>query len=197
MSFFNHSSECASCFMYKIKTDTLDQWSGDRKRRFLLKNNINPPRSVDMAIWDDFDKKHSEFQTCDVDCHPDFELADDHSTLLISMPVTDYRHFFSYLDNSEIYWPQWIQCLNTDAIQLDFLGYDVADFMLMSGINNCGYEVGDRKLFEQYIPYINEYGLVSDLDAADSIRKLNDQRVPEHAPFYIFGIYEIKARPKI
>lgn len=110
------------------------------------------------------------------------------------MPVTDYRRFFNHLDNSEIYWPNWNQCLNTDSIQLNFLGYDIADFMLISGVSNCGYGGNDRKLFEQYIPFINEYGLVSDLDAADSIRKLSNQRVTEHAPFYIFGIYEFKER---
>lgn len=73
MSFFNHNSECLSCFMYKTKKDNLDQWSSDRKRRFLLKNEIKVALSVDTAVWDDFEKNTVNFK----------------HTILVVIPISD------------------------------------------------------------------------------------------------------------
>ncbi|MCX7544218.1 hypothetical protein [Marinicella gelatinilytica] len=59
--------------MYKTKKDNLDQWSSDRKRRFLLKNEIKVALSVDTAVWDDFEKNTVNFK----------------HTILVVIPISD------------------------------------------------------------------------------------------------------------
>jgi|GEM_PF-4891911 len=199
MSFFNYLSESVAWFMVKINKANLAPWDKNRKKQFLLNCEVKKPLSIDDAVWDHLDKSHTEFLTNDVELHPDFELNKDHVTILITMPPKDYSRIIHFFDHSNIYYPKWLQCINQHGLNFNFLGYDIADFMLMSGISNCGYEDNEKKLFEPYLPFINEYGLISDLDVAGSIRQMVDKRVSEHAPFYIFGIYEVETtlRPRI
>jgi hypothetical protein len=76
-----------------------------------------------------------------------------------------------------------------------FLGYDVADSGLISGLCNCGFLPGPEKNRWQaeWEDHLNEFGLLRTLDAALGFRDATDQRVPEHAPFYVFGISRLPA----
>lgn len=75
------------------------------------------------------------------------------------------------------------------------LGYDVADQGLLSGLTNCGFdkETEDIAAFRQrYVPHLNSYHLLDSTEIAISFRDLSNERVKEHAPFYIFAIWHIK-----
>ena len=197
MSFFNHPSEFVAWFMVKTNKANLASWDKDRIKQFLLNCEVKKPLSIDDAVWDHFDKSHTEFLTNDVELHPDFELNKDNVTVLITMPSKDYSRIIHFFDYSNIYCPKWLQCINQHGLNFNFLGYDIADFMLISGISNCSYEDNEKKLFEPHLPFINKYGLISDLDVAGSIRQMVDKRVPEHAPFYIFGVYEVETKLRL
>ena len=72
------------------------------------------------------------------------------------------------------------------------LGYDVADRSLLSGLSNCGYD-GDEKpiLTKTWPDKLNEVGLLRDLNDAMEFKDVTNRRVPEHAPFLFFGLYEL------
>jgi hypothetical protein len=72
------------------------------------------------------------------------------------------------------------------------LGYDVSDEALLSGISNCGYaedEIG--ALRARWGPELNEHHLFRDAARALEFRRVTDERVPEHAPFFVFGLSEV------
>ncbi|MGD0530078.1 MAG: hypothetical protein ABSE49_33390 [Polyangiaceae bacterium] len=73
-------------------------------------------------------------------------------------------------------------------------GFDVADDPSgISGLCNCGYAAGDATLRDLWGPHLNEHGLYGDVATAFAFRKLTDARVPEHAPFAVFGIWIVSA----
>lgn len=73
-----------------------------------------------------------------------------------------------------------------------FLGYDVADPSI-SGLSNCGYsEEEHRQLGPVWGPRLNSHHLFDDLDHALEFRSLTNARVPEHAPFFVVGLWLIR-----
>jgi hypothetical protein len=73
-----------------------------------------------------------------------------------------------------------------------FLGYDVADGSLISGISNCGYDSTEiRTLRATWSSSLNGNGLIGTLDSAMRFKSMTDARVPEHSPFWVFGIYRM------
>ncbi|PTL76850.1 hypothetical protein DAT35_47090 [Vitiosangium sp. GDMCC 1.1324] len=73
------------------------------------------------------------------------------------------------------------------------LGYDVADGGLISGLSNCGYtEAEAASLRAKWAGHLNEHHLLGDLERALEFREVSDRRVPEHAPFFVFGLWLIE-----
>ena len=72
-----------------------------------------------------------------------------------------------------------------------FLGYDIADEGFISGLSNCGYEASERHLRDGWGPYLNDWHLFSQREQAISFQRMTDQRVAEHAPFCIYGLYSL------
>jgi hypothetical protein len=74
-----------------------------------------------------------------------------------------------------------------------FLGFDIADGGFISGLTNCGYTGEDTPaLRRQWAGHLNEHHLLEDLEQALAFRDLSDRRVPEHAPFFVFGLWLIE-----
>jgi hypothetical protein len=69
-----------------------------------------------------------------------------------------------------------------------FLGFDVVDGSI-SGLSNCGFEAGELAGLKAWAPRINDHGLLSNLSDALLFRSVTDQRVPEHAPFQVCGLW--------
>ncbi len=75
-----------------------------------------------------------------------------------------------------------------------FLGYDVCDKWLLSGLSNCGYGTNEAEiqlLRDTYASDLNEHHLFDSIELATEFRRLSDERVQEHAPFFVFGIWLI------
>jgi hypothetical protein len=71
-----------------------------------------------------------------------------------------------------------------------FLGYDIADAGDISGLSNCGFEGRElERLRPTWAPRLNDHGLFSDISDAVSFRSATDQRVREHAPFQVYGLW--------
>jgi len=76
-----------------------------------------------------------------------------------------------------------------------FLGYDVSDKWLLSGLSNCGYGTNETEiqiLRETYASDLNEHHLFDALKPAVDFMHFSDERVRAHAPFFVFGIWLIK-----
>jgi hypothetical protein len=74
------------------------------------------------------------------------------------------------------------------ATNWQFLGFDVVDGNI-SGLSNCGFEEGELSGLKVWGSRINDHGLLSNLSDALLFRSLTDQRVPEHAPFQVCGLW--------
>jgi hypothetical protein len=73
------------------------------------------------------------------------------------------------------------------------LGYDVADGSLLSGLSNCGYTPEEREHLQQrFAQHMNRFHLFDDLDQALAFKDETNKRVPEHAPFFVYGLYRIR-----
>ncbi len=74
-----------------------------------------------------------------------------------------------------------------------FLGYDVSDKWLLSGLSDCGTnETEIQILRETYASDLNEHHLFDAIKPAVDFMHVSDERVRAHAPFFVFGIWLIK-----
>jgi hypothetical protein len=74
----------------------------------------------------------------------------------------------------------------------DLLRYDVADYDLLGGLTNCGYSPEEAEsLAPVWMPLINEWHLFGKPEDATAYAAVTAQRVPEHAPFFGYGIYQL------
>jgi hypothetical protein len=76
----------------------------------------------------------------------------------------------------------------------ELLGYDVSDTGLLSGLSNCGYSEREDlpATRERYGSFLNSFHLFSAPELALEFMQFSDERVPEHAPFFVFGLWLIK-----
>ena len=78
------------------------------------------------------------------------------------------------------------------------LGFDVSDGSLITGLMDCEYTEAELAVLrEPWGRYLNEYHLFTDVTHALEFCKLTDKRVPEHAPFFVYGLYERKKSPNL
>jgi hypothetical protein len=92
-------------------------------------------------------------------------------------------------------WHAFLPSTSPSTIDRDWslLGYDVATGGLLSGLSACGYDSSSApKLREKWEPHLNKYHLLTSQDRAIEFMKMTDDRVPEHAPFFVFGLYLIQ-----
>ncbi|HXH85088.1 MAG TPA: hypothetical protein VNN07_19420 [Candidatus Tectomicrobia bacterium] len=69
-------------------------------------------------------------------------------------------------------------------------GLDVADGSRLSGLSNCGYgEDEAAALVARWAPRLNRWHLFDDPQDALAFREVADARIPEHAPFFVYGLY--------
>ncbi len=70
------------------------------------------------------------------------------------------------------------------------LGYDVADSGLTGGLSNCGYDAAEKPDWQRrWAPLLNDHGLLAVIDDAESFAEACDACVPEHAPFFVYGLF--------
>ena len=72
------------------------------------------------------------------------------------------------------------------------LGLDVADGSLVSGLSECRYTDEEAPpARERWASALNSHHLFEDEGAAFEFAEFSDSRVPEHAPFFVFGVYVV------
>ena len=78
----------------------------------------------------------------------------------------------------------------------EYLGCDVSDFLGVSGLSNAGF-LPDREdteaLRREWAHRLNRHHLFDDLADARAFQALADQRVSEHSPFFVMGLWRVSA----
>lgn len=195
-------------FQLKAELKKIKEWELDRRKAYLLREDIKMPLSVDQAVWAESDKNvySSLFSDyCEeVYSSPNglniynikskvvLDQASFHDgAILIGLTVVNdiesraqelkNKHFMLNMPYSikQLLKANWI-CL----------GYDVADYWPYSGLMNCGYNADDKvALSKRFTNALNEYGLFNLIETAQEFGIDCETRVKEHAPFAIYGMW--------
>lgn len=174
-------------------------WDKGRRAIYLLKESVYKPLSVDIAVWPSIYEGECDGVKW---AHPDMP-----EWLEIWGSLSDMEASIDEfgVDNLGEFWKVAITCVgneceksnwlstNSEAVSpkgdWQFLGYDVADSAFTSGLSNCGYINGEVKYADHEL---NDYHLFASIEAAFRFKEYSDQRVKEHAPFYVYGLYRIR-----
>lgn len=166
-------------------------WSAERRSEYLLRPDIAFPLSVDPNVWE--------------------RVPGDAAGPLPWIPVVDVQSRAAALmspsrrvcvavfaaaaeDDAEA--DDFRRRTGADAaLAVDsgwsFAGFDVADGTEVSGLSNCGYGKERDALRLAWAPRLNDRGLFHVVEDAFAFRELTDARVPEHAPFSVYGIWYV------
>ena len=162
-------------------------WTADRRALFLLRRDVPSVRSVDTLVWE---------RPPGLPRPPVPEgLWPDPSSLSAAAHAVDRAGTvvvrITALGEDEPA-PESLDPAGPPAGRYDLLGYDVADYDLLSGLTNCGYSPEEAaSLAPVWAPLLNEWHLFGNPDDAMAYAAVTEKRVPEHAPFYGYGIYQL------
>jgi hypothetical protein len=162
-------------------------WTVDRRTRFLLRRDVASVRSVDSLVW---------VRPPGLPPAPEAEglwpkLSDlfaaahalDHADAM-AVRITALEEDGPALESADTIGPA--------SGRYDLLGYDVADYDLLGGLTNCGYAPGEAaSLAPVWAPLLNEWHLFGNPEDATAFAAVTEKRVPEHAPFFAYGIYQL------
>lgn len=181
----------------------MSDWPQSRQDLHLIKHNIEKPLSVDTMVW------QSVFDLNPAPTFPDFRgpvqfLWEDivqmrqhfNSISSVSQPswtiaVTVYFDLLT-LDERRAWGTLYLASFNSIDYSAKFLGYDVADRFLQSGLMNTGYDESYRtRLAQNWGEHLNKYHLFTDYALANRFRQFINPIVPAHAPFFVHGLYLI------
>jgi hypothetical protein len=163
-------------------------WTAVRRARHLLRQDVPSVRSVDPLVW---------VRPPGLPPSPEAGgLWPDLPALLAAAPALD-RAGVVVVRITELGEDEEAQegpdPDGPGVERYDLLGYDVADYDLLGGLTNCGYEPQEAaSLAPVWTPLLNEWHLFDNPDDAVSYAEVTARRVPEHAPFFGYGIYQLR-----
>ena len=180
---------------YSIRTLDIDSdWTQKRREEFLLIPDVEVPKSVDSNVWQEISSQMVETNFGKMP----LPQWGDREKMLLSC---DYRPSMTdmaeltiivFVDDDEIP-PEYIVANDIEPIEScagHFIGYDIADEGLTSSVSNCGYSEAEIVFAKSnYAEKINKHGLFDDLLVANSFLEYSLRRVPEHSPFYVYGLF--------
>jgi hypothetical protein len=190
---------------------TAESWTTERRTLYLLRPDVRRPLSADSGVWLSlYDDGISGFPRPGVPSlrppkwtGPNASLWEDLGNLerhLARAPITvPYRLVaFTWLaDASSLNEPRSHGPYDEPMTpgerspEWQFLGCDVGDGSLLSGLTNCGFGDQRETLTKEWGPRLNEHHLFQDAESAFAFRLVTNRRVPEHAPFFVYGLWLI------
>jgi hypothetical protein len=178
-------------------------WSPSRKDTFLLRTDVTKVLSVDRYVWPKVapgvDKNvRAPRQWRDLGLWENLQQLREYLQQNRDAVQQPYQVIAITLlpdalpvEEQEV----WASLAPTVPASLSkewaFLGYDIADEGFISGLSNCGYEANELHLRDGWSPYLNDRHLFPEKEQALKFKRMTDQRVPEHAPFCIYGLYSL------
>ena len=185
-------------------------WDDRRRSAYLLDEGVNRPLSVDPLVWPSlFDVGHGIGFSTEERTRLGLAGALGESSALPAW-VGPNRPFWEdlgalrdHLRGTGAASPSSVLIAVTicaldgtlpmPGTQWERLGYDVADSSLISGLSNCGYTAQEvAELRPTWSGRLNDHHLFEDVQPAFEFSQLTNRRVPEHAPFYVYGLYVVE-----
>ena len=164
-------------------------WTADRRIRYLLRRDVVSVRSVDPLVW---------ARPAGLPRAPAvYGLWDNLSDLCAAAHALDHADTMA-VRITELEeggpTPESVDTIGPASERYDLLGYDVADYYLLSGLTNCGYVRTEEaaSLAPVWAPLLNEWHLFDNPEDATAFAAVTAKRVPEHAPFFAYGIYQLR-----
>ena len=162
-------------------------WTVDRGTLFLLRRDVAAVRSVDPVVWE----RPSGLPSAPV---PE-GLWSNLSDLVAAAGALDRADTVAVrITALEEDWraSESVDTIGSASETYDLLGYDVADFDLLGGLTNCGYSPEEAaSLAPVWAPLLNKWHLFDNPEDATAFAGVTAKRVPEHAPFFAYGIYQL------
>jgi hypothetical protein len=163
-------------------------WTAARRARHLLRRDVPSVRSVDPLVW---------VRPPGLPAPPEAgELWTDLPGLLAAARALDGAgavvvRVTALGEDGET--QEGIDPSASAIERYDLLGYDVADYDLLGGLTNCGYTPEEAaSLAPVWAPLLNEWHLFGNPGDAVAYAAVTARRVPEHAPFFGYGIYQLR-----
>lgn len=173
---------------YDLRTNQ-DEWGYPRREQFLLRTEVTRPLAADISVWPAPLRANNSTNLVS-----DWVLliaeylrngATNTSPVILSVTIHDSNsdHRYDLPRNDEM----WA-----------FLGYDVGDSCMVSGLSNCGYnQLSVMQLRERWNRFINAHHLFDQIDLALEFAEMSNHRVPEHAPFFVYGLYRVQGTHRV
>jgi hypothetical protein len=172
-------------------------WNDIRREHFLVKTDVSQPLSIDRTVWGLPIEEAAAtigdplpWVTIDEVRRKADAAALRAVVLVIGLVVADGTEANEAnrrmgIDTELAIQPSW-----------QFLGFDVADGSI-SGLCNCGFENDEAAVLRPtWAPRLNDHGLLRDAADAFAFRDLTNTRVPEHAPFFVYGLWVLPSDEK-
>lgn len=183
-------------------------WTRNRRNQYLLEPNIDSPLSVDRTVWPTVDSALAAAALFD-----DFESGPyqaPNGLSLFRLKKSVGNSIASLLKNGEV-----IVAIGAEKtianhlcnkhkidlsvsdrqpadLSLQFLGFDVCDEWLLSGLMNCGVGADDHAtLKERYSAFINKDGLFNNIEISTNYATEMNRHVYEHAPFFPASLFRM------
>jgi hypothetical protein len=191
---------------------TAGAWPQERREKYLLRPEASRPLSADPTVWLSLFEDGASVPR---DGLPNLALPG--WTGPNGGLWDDLAHLEANLASVQIQIPYWLVAvtwLADDASHRErrgrgpsgepmtpkerspdwtFLGFDVGDAGMLSGLMNCGSDADERPaLIEEWGLRLNEHHLLTDAQSAFEFRGLANRRVVEHAPFFVYGLWVIR-----
>src|ERR1700733_6448871 len=176
-----------------LSADTM-VWPSILENAFTLEKSAEPPQhewiGMNAPFWDDLGALHKAVAKRESD--------PDHPFWLIAATWhTDLGFEQEGKQEGKILGPHLAPTApERPDTAWQFLGFDVADGGFISGLSNCGYDEERDGLAAEWARHLNRYHLFDDLQRAFKFRGLTNVRVPEHAPFFVIGLWLIAEAPQ-
>jgi hypothetical protein len=175
-------------------------WDDKRRSQYLIRLEIPSPISVDRGVWPAVsvnpDEEYPLFLWGSlseiVGTFPKVATLESDAPAIVEIAVvaTDQE--------SSSYWEGIIfgridpQKDRRFTLASEFLGYDVADRSLISGVSNCQLSAEElAAVRKDWSRAINAWGLFGDPEDAEAFRAVCDRLVPEHSPFEVYRMRRI------
>jgi hypothetical protein len=181
-------------------------WPLVRRKAFLLNETIHTPISVDSSVWPPASIAPEMVRAIDAIGATQFDQGyhfddDEQAMAMMELAIPEGACWTLFgcdeAAGAHITERIGLRSLRTSISSLtkrcewSFLGYDIADLGLTSGLSNCAF-VADEKpeLISRFADSLNEFGLFADNNVAIDFADATNSRVKEHSPFFVFEIYQ-------
>ena len=204
-------------FDARVAVDGDDAWSEDKKRQWqLFRLDVRRPLSIDTLVWPSLFDRHDELRPDYIGLgyplweklsrlnqivkrHDQLKALDSDviaCALIVELcTLAERRVWHEFLPpvGKENIGPSTILA-SPSAIdeRWTFLGYDVADESGTSALITMRHPTDAGQIDElrtRWGPRLNDAHLFDDRSQAGQFKKLSNQRIPEHAPFFVYGLW--------